>query len=55
MNSNQGSMPSRLWNGQSNGHHRYTIDPAVRQQMIARGWIPEGYGPDGVVMCSPAL
>ena len=31
------------------------FDPAVRQQMIARGWIPEGYGPDGVVMCSPAL
>ena len=45
----------RLWNGRTDSNHRYTIDPAVRQDMIAEGWIPEGYGPDGVVMCSPAL
>lgn len=45
----------RLWNGKGNAHHRYTIEPAVRQEMIAKGWIPEGYGPDGVVMCSPAM
>jgi hypothetical protein len=45
----------RLWNGRTDSNHRYSIDPMVRQQMIAKGWIPEGYGPDGVVMCSPAL
>jgi hypothetical protein len=45
----------RLWNGRTDSNHRYTIDPAVRQDMIAKGWLPEGYGPDGVVMCSPAL
>jgi hypothetical protein len=45
----------RLWNERMDSNHRYTIDPAVRQDMIAKGWIPEGYGPDGVVMCAPAL
>jgi uncharacterized protein DUF5648 len=45
----------RLWNGRSDSNHRYTIDPAIRQDMIAKGWRPEGYGPNGVVMCAPAL
>lgn len=40
----------RLANGSK---HRYTINTFVRADMIAKGWIPEGYGPDGVVMCSP--
>jgi hypothetical protein len=34
-------------------NHRYTIDPDVRTQMIAVGWIPEGNGPDGVFTCVP--
>jgi hypothetical protein len=45
----------RLWNGRTDSNHRYTIDPAIRQDMIAKGWLPEGYGPDGVVMCAPAV
>jgi hypothetical protein len=45
----------RLWNGRTDSSHRYTIDPMVRHEMNAKGWLPEGYGPDGVVMCSPAL
>jgi hypothetical protein len=43
----------RLWNGKANAGHRYTVDAGVRLDMIAKGWIPEGYGPDGVVMCVP--
>jgi hypothetical protein len=45
----------RLWNGRTDSNHRYTIDPSVRLDMIAKGWISEGYGPNGVVICSPAV
>jgi hypothetical protein len=43
----------RLWNGRSDSNHRYTTDLAVRDQLIATGWTPEGYGPSAVVMCAP--
>jgi len=43
----------RLWNGLASSNHRYTTDPLVRQRMIDEGWIPEGYGNLGVVMCAP--
>ncbi|MBK9115208.1 MAG: choice-of-anchor D domain-containing protein [Betaproteobacteria bacterium] len=52
-----GTVPVyRLYNNGQGGapNHRYTTDPDVRAQMIARGWIPEGYGPLGVIMCAPA-
>ncbi|MFO1413950.1 MAG: choice-of-anchor D domain-containing protein [Burkholderiales bacterium] len=44
----------RLYNNGQGGapNHRYTTDPAIRSQMIAAGWIPEGNGL-GVTMCSP--
>jgi hypothetical protein len=28
-------------------------DPALRDQMVGRGWIAEGEGDDVVVMCGP--
>ena len=34
-------------------NHRYTTSTATRAAMLARGWIPEGYGPLGVAMCAP--
>ena len=45
----------RLYNNGQGGapNHRYTIDPAVRTQMIAANWVPEGNGPDGVFACVP--
>ena len=45
----------RLYNnGQGDApNHRYTTNVATRGQMIAQGWIPEGYGAPGVVMCAP--
>lgn len=42
-NNGQGAAPN----------HRYTTDLAVRATMLAQGWIPEGYGPIGVIMCTP--
>ena len=57
----QGSCPAgmqpvyRLYNdGQGAApNHRYTTSTATRERMLARGWIPEGYGPLGVIMCAP--
>ncbi|MEP7328330.1 MAG: choice-of-anchor D domain-containing protein, partial [Betaproteobacteria bacterium] len=41
-------------NGQSGApNHRYTTEMNVRAQMLAQGWIPEGAGTIGVIMCSP--
>ena len=42
-NNGQGAAPN----------HRYTTDLSVRSQMMAQGWVPEGYGSIGVIMCSP--
>ena len=57
-----GSCPSgsapvyRLYNNGQGGspNHRYTTSLPIRAQMLAQGWIPEGYGAVGVVMCAPA-
>jgi len=42
-NNGQGAAPN----------HRYTTDPALRNVMLQRGWISEGYGDLGVIMCAP--
>ncbi len=34
-------------------NHRYTTDFSVRAQTIAQGRVPEGFGRNGVEMCSP--
>jgi hypothetical protein len=44
----------RLWNNRADSNHRYTTDKAVRDAMLAKGYIAEGYGPDAVIMCAPA-
>lgn len=45
----------RLYNQGQGGapNHRYTTEPAVRIEMIGKGWIPEGYGVEGVGFCVP--
>ena len=45
----------RLYNNGMGGapNHRFTASMSVRVQMIAQGWISEGYGTDGVAMCAP--
>jgi hypothetical protein len=49
-----GSTPVyRLFDNRPDVNHRYITDRLVRDQMVAKGWIAEGDGPDRVVMCSP--
>jgi hypothetical protein len=42
----------RLWNQRTDSNHRYTTDPAIKAQMIAKGYVAEGYGPDAIMMCA---
>ena len=51
-----GTVPVyRLYNQGMGGapNHRYTTSLATRAAMMGIGWVPEGYGPDAVEMCSP--
>lgn len=51
-----GTMPVyRLYNNRADTNHRYTTSLAIRSQMLAQGWIQEGYGLTGVVMCAVQL
>jgi hypothetical protein len=45
----------RMYNNGQGGapNHRYTTEASVRALMLAQGWIAEGYGPVGVIMCAP--
>lgn len=50
-----GTIPVyRVYSNRADANHRYTTDRAVRDQMVARGWLAEGDGADTVVMCAPA-
>ena len=43
----------RLWNQRIDSNHRYTGSAAIKAQMVAAGYVAEGYGPDAVIMCAP--
>ncbi len=45
----------RVFNARRDANHRYVTSATIRGQMVAAGWIAEGYGPDAVAMCSPAV
>ncbi|HEX4884905.1 MAG TPA: hypothetical protein VFX05_12255 [Casimicrobiaceae bacterium] len=55
----QGACPAgtrnihRVFSNRADVNHRYVTDPALRDQMVGRGWIAEGEGDDVVVMCGP--
>ena len=42
----------RVWNNRADSNHRYTTSIAIRDQMVAKGGIAEGYGPNNVIMCA---
>lgn len=44
----------RLYNNRPDADHRFTTDANIRVAMISRGYIPEGYGSDGVGFCAVA-
>lgn len=41
----------RVWDKRTDTNHRYMTSREVRDAMVAKGWVPEGYGPDAVAMC----
>lgn len=43
----------RVFSNRVDANHRYMIDPAIRDQMVAEGWLAEGDGPDRIAMCAP--
>jgi hypothetical protein len=43
----------RVFSNRPDANHRYMTDRAVRDAMVAKGWLAEGDGPDLVVMCAP--
>lgn len=43
----------RLWNTRADSNHRYTTSTVVKADMIAKGYVAEGYGPNQVAMCAP--
>jgi hypothetical protein len=43
----------RVFNNRPDANHRYMTDKAIRDQMVAKGWLAEGEGPDQVVLCAP--
>jgi hypothetical protein len=45
----------RLWNRRLDTNHRYTTSVAKRARMMQAGWLPEGYGPQGVAFCAPPV
>jgi hypothetical protein len=49
-----GSTPIyRVFSNRPDANHRYMTDRAIRDEMVAKGWLAEGDGPDLVVMCAP--
>jgi len=44
----------RVFSNRSDANHRYMTDRAVRDDMVSKGWLAEGDGPDFVVMCAPS-
>ena len=49
-----GTIPVyRLFDVRPDANHRYLVDRALRDLMVAQGWVAEGDGPDFVVMCAP--
>ncbi len=43
----------RVFSNRPDANHRYTTSRTVRDQMVAKGWLAEGDGPNLVVMCAP--
>jgi hypothetical protein len=45
----------RVWNQRFDSNHRYTTSTAIRDQMVARGGVAEGYGPNAVALLRVAI
>jgi hypothetical protein len=43
----------RFFNNRQDANQRHTIDLSVRQAMLNRAWVPQGFGPNHVIFCTP--
>ncbi len=43
----------RVYNGRADVNHRFSTSRALRDAMVAQGWIAEGYGDAAVALCVP--
>jgi len=43
----------RVFSNRTDANHRYLTDTLTRNEMVTKGWLAEGDGPDLVVMCAP--
>ena len=43
----------RVFSNRADANHRYMNDKALRDEMVTKGWLAEGDGPELVVMCAP--
>ena len=43
----------RFFDNRQDANQRYTIDLSVRRAMINRAWVPQGFGPNLVIFCTP--
>ncbi len=43
----------RLYSTRNGPNHRYVTDRALRDAMVAAGWVAEGFGSDAVMLCTP--
>jgi hypothetical protein len=41
----------RIWNQRRDSNHRYTTSTAIRDQMVTKGGVAEGYGTNAVALC----
>jgi hypothetical protein len=41
----------RVFNQRKDANHRYATSIAIRDQMVGKGGVAEGYGPDAVALC----
>jgi len=47
-----GGLPIyRVFNQRKDANHRYTTSTTIRDQMVAKGGVAEGYGPTAVALC----
>jgi serine protease len=43
----------RFFNNRQDANQRHTIDLSVRRAMLNRAWVPQGFGPNDVIFCTP--
>jgi len=41
-----------VWNQRADSNHRYVTTLGLRDQMVAKGYVAEGYGPNAVTLCA---